>query len=83
MFDGASTNQLLTSLLLNENPRGNKFMAKNILDSMHCFIIQDPKHVINKIRNNVESSLAEQMSSTGRYLICKGKYILWEHWGRL
>ena len=82
MFDGASTNRSLTSLLLNENPRGNKFMAKNIYDSTQTiFIIQDPKHVIKKIRNNVESSLAEHKSSPGRYLSCKGKCILWEHWG--
>ena len=81
MFDGASTNRALTSLLLNENPRGNKFMAKNIYDNTQpIFIIQDPKHVIKKIRNNVQSSSIENKSSPGRYLICKGKSILWEHW---
>ena len=52
-------------------------MAKNIYDSMQTiFIIQDPKHVTKKIRNNVESSLAEHRSSPGRYLILKGKCIL-------
>ena len=57
-------------------------MAKNIYDSTQTiFIIQDPKHVTKKKRNNVESSLAEHMSSPGRYLILKEKCILWEHWG--
>ena len=59
-------------------------MAKNIYDSTQTiFIIQDSKHVIKKVRSNVESSLAEQRSSPGRYLICKGKCIIWEHWDRL
>ena len=35
MFDGASTNRKLTSLLLNENPRGKKFMVKNIYDNIY------------------------------------------------
>ena len=81
MFDGASTNRSLTALLLNENRRDQKFMAKNIYDNTQTIhIIQDPKHVIKKLRNNVQSSSVEHKSSPGRYLVCKGKSIVWEHW---
>ena len=59
-------------------------MNKNIYDSRQTiFIIQDLKHIIKKIRNNFESSLAEHKSSPARDLICKGTCNLWEHWERL
>ena len=57
MFDSASTNRSLIALLLNKNPRDQKLMAKNIYDNSQIIhIIQDPKHVLKKLRNNVQSS---------------------------
>ena len=56
------------------------FTAKIINDNKHIIhIIQDPKHVLKKLRNNVQSSSIEHKSSPGRYLVCKGKSIELEH----
>lgn len=80
MFDGASTNRSLTNILTNDQPREQKYKAVDIYDSKHkLYIIQDPKHVLKKIRNNIEASTNKHKSTAGRYLVLNGKCVIWEH----
>lgn len=80
MFDGASTNRSFMNILLEDKPRANKFAARDIYNLQHrVFIIQDVKHVIKKLRNNVEASKLANKTEKGRYLLLNEKPIIWEH----
>ncbi|XP_061171803.1 uncharacterized protein LOC133181293 [Saccostrea echinata] len=82
MADGATTNRSFTSMLFNGNPREELFLFKNVYNREHVIVaIQDIKHVLKRIRNNIESSRREnQGNSNGRYLVLEGQAILWDHW---
>lgn len=78
MFDGASSNRSFMNMLLCDDPRAQNFIAKDIYDKDHqIFVIQDVKHVIKKLRNNIEASKREHKASAGRYLVLNGKPIVW------
>lgn len=80
MFDGASTNRSFMNMLLNDNAKALDFTAKDIYNSDHkIFVIQDVKHVIKKIRNNLEASRGKNKGVPGRYLILNGKPVVWDH----
>lgn len=81
-LDGASTNRLFMNMLIPGNGgRDCKFMALDIFNSKHKIcLIQDIKHVIKKIRNNVESSRYINKSGRGRYLMIDSTPVLWDHW---
>lgn len=80
MFDGATTNRSFMNMLLKDDPRSEKYTAQNIYDSDHqVYVIQDVKHVIKKLRNNIEASKREHKSSAGRYLVLNGKPVVWDH----
>ena len=80
MFDGASTNRSFMNMLLNDNAKALDFTAKDIYNSDHkIFVIQDVKHVIKKIRNNLEASREKNKGVPGRYLILNGKPVVWDH----
>lgn len=80
MWDGASTNRCCTKAMC-PNPRDNNFTVQNIFNEDHQIsIVQDAKHVLKKIRNNVESSKESHRKDKGRFLLWNGHEILWEHW---
>lgn len=80
MFDGATTNRSFTNMILNDNPRSQNFTATSIFDSNHkIYVIQDVKHVIKTLRNNIEASKQQNKNSNGRYLVLNGRAIIWEH----
>lgn len=43
-------------------------------------ILQDIKHVLKRVRNNIESSKQQHSKTRGRLLVLGGTPILWEHW---
>ena len=80
MFDGASTNRYAMNMLLKQDPRSNNFTAKDMFNSHHrLYVIQDIKHVIKKIRKNLEASKLENKPAAGRYFVLNGKSIVWNH----
>ena len=80
MFDGASANRSCINHMC-PNPRDHNFTVTNIYDDgKQITLVQDAKHCLKKIRNNVESSRANHRTDKGRLLLYKGKEILWHHW---
>ena len=81
MMDGGSANRSLTSLLLGEQPRVQKFTTPNIYDFTRSItLVQDIKHCFKKIRNGIESSRLENRNSKkGRLLQLDDQPIVWEH----
>ena len=81
MMDGGSANRSLTSLILGENARAQKFTTSNVYDfSRSISLVQDIKHCFKKIRNGIESSKQENSTTKkGRYLLLQGQPIVWEH----
>lgn len=66
------------SMLMCDDPRSQKFTAKDIYDKNHqVFVIQDVKHVIKKLRNNIEANKTKHKASAGRHLVLNGKPIVW------
>ncbi|XP_060601671.1 uncharacterized protein LOC132754935, partial [Ruditapes philippinarum] len=80
MLDGASTNRAFLNMLM-VNAKESKFLFQNIYFHKHYLCaIQDIMHVLKKVRNNIESSIAENKTKPGRYLIMNETPILWDHW---
>ena len=80
MLDGASTNRAFMNMLLGGNARAAKYITKEINNIEHqIFVIQDSKHVIKRIRNNIEASKLANRSSPGRHLTISEKPVVWEH----
>ena len=69
-MDGASTNKLFMHMC--EDLWQSKYMISNVFQRDHKIcLLQDIKHVLKKIRNNMESSRSENKSKPGRYIIKK------------
>ena len=80
MFDGASANRSLTNLMANVHPKLTNYTIKDVFDNNHLInIVQDIKHVLKKIRNNIESSKSKNSTTKHRYLKLGESPIVWEH----
>ncbi|KAK3086240.1 hypothetical protein FSP39_015651 [Pinctada imbricata] len=79
MFDGAAANRSLTHLMC-DNPKMSEYTIIDVFDNNHTInIIQDIKHVLKKIRNNLEASRSSNANSNKRHLILNSYPVLWEH----
>jgi hypothetical protein len=79
-MDGASTNRLFMHMLC-EDLWQSKYIISNIFQRDHKIcLLQDIKHVLKKIRNNMEASRSENKSKPGRYIIKDDIPIVWSHW---
>ena len=80
MMDGGSANRSFMSMLFADDPRKEEFSTPNIFDlSRSVSIVRDIKHCFKKIRNGIESSKQANGNTKGRYLVCNGHSIIWEH----
>ena len=79
-MDGASANRSFMNMLSSDLHR-NKYIISDIYNVDHKIcVIQDVKHVLKKVRNNLESSRHNNKSKNGRYLLKGTIPIVWEHW---
>ena len=79
-MDGASTNRLFMHMLSEDMWKSN-FLVSDIFERDHQIcILQDIKHVLKKIRNNLESSRLENKSKPGCCLINYSVPIVRSHW---
>jgi hypothetical protein len=59
----------------------SKYIISNIFQRGHKIcLLQDIKHVLKKIRNNMEASRSENKPKPGRYIIKDDIPIVWSHW---
>lgn len=76
MLDGASTNRSFINMQISTL---SKPMTVNVIDPAHNVIfIQDPSHVIKKIRNSILNSGDGQKKT--RHIHLNGHPIVWEMW---
>lgn len=80
-LDGASSNRSFIRMHFSGiSPLDASFTAANLVYPQQVMIfIQDIKHCLKKIRNNILSSKGSHKSSKSRYLMLNGKCILWDH----
>lgn len=77
-IDGATTNRGFMHMHFLNSIKENLFTTKNIYDvKKPLFLIQDIKHVLKKVRNNIAAS---KVGDKNRHLLLDGTHILWEHW---
>lgn len=77
-LDGATTNRGFMHMHFDNSIERNLFTTANIYDlTKSIFFIQDIKHCLKKIRNNIASSNVE---NANRQLLLNAKSILWDHW---
>lgn len=81
MMDGATTNRSFTKLHFELEARLSNWTIRNMFNRNNTLaFIQDIKHCLKKLRNNVESSRMANLKGKGRCLILHGKYVVWDHW---
>ena len=81
LMDGASTNRAFTNIVFGGlSPIASSYTVRNIfVPNGYITIIQDIKHVLKKIRNNIESSKKAHNGAPGRYLVLEDNEVIWEH----
>lgn len=78
MLDGSAMNRSFTSLMFRSSPRSESFTTGNIFAmDKQMVVIQDIKHCLKKIRNNVYSSGKGETKT--RCLTLNGLEICWDH----
>lgn len=81
MMDGASTNRSFWKMHFAGPPLDARFITHNIYNpKCKVVFIQDIMHKLKKIRNSLVASRQEHYSTDGKYLLLKGKPIVWDFW---